>query len=148
MKKFLQKRLKNEKGLTLVELLAVIVILGIIAAIAVPSIGGIIENTRIKAQFADGQNVLAAANIYFVENPGADPISIKELVLQDYLDNAGSFGSDNNGTVTYDKGGNKLSASTTAAEGKITVTFNAATNENISNAKPKGGGTNVTINNN
>ena len=38
--KILQKRLKNEKGLTLVELLAVIVILGIIAAIAVPSIGG------------------------------------------------------------------------------------------------------------
>ena len=43
MKKFLQKRLNNEKGLTLVELLAVIVILGIIAAIAVPSIGGIIR---------------------------------------------------------------------------------------------------------
>ena len=40
MKKFLQKRLNNEKGLTLVELLAVIVILGIIAAIAMPSIGG------------------------------------------------------------------------------------------------------------
>ena len=46
MKKFLQKRLKNEKGLTLVELLAVIVILGIIAAIAIPSIGNIVENTR------------------------------------------------------------------------------------------------------
>ena len=28
MKKFLQKKIKNEKGLTLVELLAVIVILG------------------------------------------------------------------------------------------------------------------------
>ena len=49
MKKFLQKRLNNEKGLTLVELLAVIVILGIIAAIAVPSIGGIIQNSREKA---------------------------------------------------------------------------------------------------
>ena len=48
MKKFLQKRLKNEKGLTLVELLAVIVILGIIAAIAVPSIGNIIDNSRDK----------------------------------------------------------------------------------------------------
>ena len=47
MKKLLQKRLKNEKGLTLVELLAVIVILGVIAAIAVPSIGNIIENSRV-----------------------------------------------------------------------------------------------------
>ncbi|RIV13331.1 prepilin-type N-terminal cleavage/methylation domain-containing protein, partial [Priestia flexa] len=42
MKKFL----KNEKGLTLIELLAVIVILGIIAAIAIPSIGGIIQKSR------------------------------------------------------------------------------------------------------
>ena len=48
MKKFLQKRLNNEKGLTLVELLAVIVILGIIAAIAIPSIGNIIQNVEKK----------------------------------------------------------------------------------------------------
>ena len=53
MKKFLQKRLKNEKGLTLVELLAVVVILGIIAAIAVPSIGNIIENSKYNAVKAD-----------------------------------------------------------------------------------------------
>ena len=41
MKRKMKALLKNEKGLTLIELLAVIVILGIIAAIAVPSIGGI-----------------------------------------------------------------------------------------------------------
>ncbi|MFC5603955.1 prepilin-type N-terminal cleavage/methylation domain-containing protein [Sporosarcina koreensis] len=137
MKKLLQKRLKNEKGLTLVELLAVIVILGIIAAIAVPAIGGIIENTRVKAQFSDGQNVLAAANIYFVENPGAQPVSIAELVSQNYLDNAGSFGKDNDGKVTYTKGGNTLSATTVGD--KTTVTFANATNEAISKADAKSG---------
>lgn len=41
--------LKNRKGVTLVELLAVIVIMGIIAAIAVPAIGGLIDNARVKA---------------------------------------------------------------------------------------------------
>ncbi len=41
--KRLKKLLKNQKGFTLVELLAVIVILGIIAAIAIPSIGNIID---------------------------------------------------------------------------------------------------------
>ena len=37
----LKKRIKNEKGLSLVELLAVIVILAIVAAIAIPAIIGI-----------------------------------------------------------------------------------------------------------
>ena len=68
MKKFLQKRLKNEKGLTLVELLAVIVILGIIAAIAIPSIGNIIENTRVECSDSRCAKCFAAANMYFMEN--------------------------------------------------------------------------------
>ena len=46
MKK-MKQILKNEKGLTLIELLAVIVILAIVAAIAVPAIGNIIENSRL-----------------------------------------------------------------------------------------------------
>jgi len=38
------KTLKNKKGLTLIELIAVLVILGIIAAIAIPTIGNTISN--------------------------------------------------------------------------------------------------------
>ena len=67
----MKKRIKNEKGLTLIELLAVIVILAIIAAIAIPAIGNIIDSSRVKAAKADAANVLSAANLYFTENPSA-----------------------------------------------------------------------------
>nr|WP_082892673.1 type II secretion system protein [Rossellomorea aquimaris] len=59
----LRKMLKNERGLTLVELLAVIVILGIIAAIAVPSIGGIIDKTKEDAKVAEAIQIINAAKL-------------------------------------------------------------------------------------
>lgn len=110
MKKFMQKRLNNEKGLTLVELLAVIVILGIIAAIAIPSIGNIIQNSREKAVIADAQNVLAAANLYFIENPEAESVSITETennLIPEFLDDKGTLTS---ATVTKSlkAGGNTI----------------------------------------
>lgn len=64
MKKFL----KNEKGLTLIELLAVIVILGIIAAIAIPSIGGIIQKSREDAVKADALQAINSAKVYMSSN--------------------------------------------------------------------------------
>jgi type IV pilus assembly protein PilA len=49
--------LKNKKGFTLVELLAVIVILAIILAIAVPSISGMISNAK-KSAFEDSVKMI------------------------------------------------------------------------------------------
>lgn len=64
LKKLLNKKLvKNEKGLTLIELLAVIVILGIIAAIATPSISNIINTQRDKALLADASTMISAAKV-------------------------------------------------------------------------------------
>lgn len=59
----LTRTLKNQKGLTLVELLAVVVILGIVAAIAVPLIGNIINHTRENAQISEALHVISAAKI-------------------------------------------------------------------------------------
>jgi type IV pilus assembly protein PilA len=101
MKKLIQNKLKNQKGLTLIELLAVIVILAIIAAIAIPAIGNIIENSRYSAVKADAQNVLSAANIYYTENPAGPmstatppaPITLTVQILKDngYMENEGNI---------------------------------------------------------
>lgn len=63
LNKLLKKYAKNEKGLTLIELLVVIVILGIIAAIAVVSIGGIINNTKEKAKVTEAVQIINAAKL-------------------------------------------------------------------------------------
>lgn len=56
--------MKNNKGVTLVELLIVIVVMGIIAAFAVPSVQTIIGNTRKSAVYADALAVEQAADLY------------------------------------------------------------------------------------
>ena len=138
MKKWLKKHLKNEKGLTLVELLAVIVILGIIAAIAVPSIGNVIENSRIKAVKADALNALSAANLYFVENDTAANVTVKVLSEQGYFKDTGSLAVDST-TITKENASkeNKPTINGTGTfgkEGKKEIKFNDATVEEINNS--------------
>lgn len=144
MRKLLQ-RLKNEKGLTLVELLAVIVILGIIAAIAIPSIGNIITNSKVNALKADGQSVLAAANMYFVENSKETTVTMETLLEDGFLEDAGGFAAEGGtaATITKVDGGNTISG--TAANGDVKVEFSSATNANISAADVKNGGENVSV---
>ncbi len=62
MKKWM-KKFKNERGLTLVELLAVIVILAIVAIIAFVFIGGVIENSKKDAHISNAQQIISAAKL-------------------------------------------------------------------------------------
>lgn len=73
MTKF-KKLFKNEKGLTLIELLAVIVILAIVAAIATPAIGNIIQNSRDKAILADASSMLSGAKLAIIDNACDDAV--------------------------------------------------------------------------
>ncbi|MBG9549403.1 prepilin-type N-terminal cleavage/methylation domain-containing protein [Cytobacillus firmus] len=99
MLKNLRKRLKDQKGLTLIELLAVIVILGIIAAIAIPSIGGLINKTEDDAKVAEGIQIINAAKLYTTSNAPKDKATLTKTQLADYLDNI----NDDKYTVTIGK---------------------------------------------
>lgn len=88
LKKF-KKQMKNEKGLTLIELLAVIVILAIIAAIAVPAIGNIIAKSNDRAILADAATVLSGAKLAIANNECTevgDTITCKEPALKGYVE--------------------------------------------------------------
>ncbi|WP_221566267.1 type II secretion system protein [Alkalihalobacillus sp. TS-13] len=78
---------RSERGFTLVELLATIVILGIIAAIAVPSIGKLIENTKEDTHKANAMQIIEAARLYVLsEDPSASSVNAKTLSREGFLE--------------------------------------------------------------
>jgi prepilin-type N-terminal cleavage/methylation domain-containing protein len=70
LKKLFMKRLgKNQKGVTLIELMAVIVILGIVAAVAGAAVTGAFSSAKTNADKATTQILTDAASRYLLENP-------------------------------------------------------------------------------
>ena len=63
MKLKMKKVMKNEKGMTLIELLAVLVIVAIVALIAVPAIGNIIQNSKDKSILSSAANIMDGAKL-------------------------------------------------------------------------------------
>jgi general secretion pathway protein G len=81
--KHLQSRRENptvwERGFTLVELLVVIVILGILAAVVVFAVGGTEKNAKVKACQTERSTVEAAIEAYRSAT-GNDPGGVGVLV--------------------------------------------------------------------
>ena len=59
---------KSRSGFTIVELLIVIVVIGILAAITVVAYNGIQERAQISTAQAELSNIAKAAQLYYVEN--------------------------------------------------------------------------------
>ncbi len=59
--------LRNSKGFTLIELLIVVVIIGILAAIAIPKFANTKEKAYVSAMKSDLRNMAAAQEAYFAD---------------------------------------------------------------------------------
>lgn len=63
---------KDERGFTLIELIIVVAILAVLAAIAIPLVTGRVQEARIAADKANVRLLQGAVNIWVVDNAGKD----------------------------------------------------------------------------
>lgn len=103
--------MNNKKGFTLVELLAVIVILGVLTAIAVPSVLGISKKIKTDMYESKKKTVEVALELWADDNKSncikeIDNLIIKNLIDGNYLKaddkNNSSFTNPSNGENLYE----------------------------------------------
>ena len=79
---------QNKNGITLIELLIIIVILAIIAAFSIPAFGRMIERSRVDADQANVMTLNRSTRLYLLSNPRSDVFSDTTMdsdALIDYL---------------------------------------------------------------
>ena len=81
------KKIKNKQGFTLVELLAVIIILSVITVITVFVVGSLIEQAKMKKYHSEEKAMERAATSYIVKEKIKDEnnIGLKTLVDNNYM---------------------------------------------------------------
>jgi type II secretory pathway pseudopilin PulG len=80
------KMIRSQRGMTLVELLAIFVILGIIVSISVPTIYSLIERTREDAFVANALMMQEAAKLYVgLDQTLNETVTLKKLSEDGYI---------------------------------------------------------------
>jgi type IV pilus assembly protein PilA len=76
--------MKKNKGFTLVEIMIVVVIIGLLAAMAVPAFQQVRKSSSEKAALNDLRQIAAAADQYFLDN-GATQVTVTTSLVPTYV---------------------------------------------------------------
>ena len=78
----MKKVTQSTKGFTLVEIMIVVVIIGLLAAMAIPAFQKVRQSSQDKAVLNNARQLSAAADQYFLEN-GVSTVASNNLVGSD-----------------------------------------------------------------
>ena len=115
------RHLRNERGLTLVELLAVILILGILVAAALPNFLSAEDNARDAVDRANVRSINAAIELYRYRT-GNCPTNLQTQILNDttyFPDGAPQDPIDNFGAATPTRPGDPYQNDYNAAQCRV-----------------------------
>ena len=82
MRELAKVRMNNQKGFTLVELMIVVAIIGILAAIAIPQFAAYRERSWVASMQADAKNFATAEEAYFAENSAYTDVNANLVVKE------------------------------------------------------------------